>query len=152
MEDSFVKARIVVDPHVHFGKPCVTGTRIPVQSVLELVRDGIAFDEIIRDYYPDLEPDDIPMRWTADGGSLFVYRPSAPPLRVETVDVKTGRRTLWKELRPADPSGVERSVIVTDPRGPTTSRTKCASWLIIGPHPDSNQPSEPSSNRTWSWP
>ena len=24
------------------------------------------------------------------------------------MDVKTGRRTLWKELRPPDPSGVEQ--------------------------------------------
>jgi len=55
-----------------------------------------------------LEPDDIPLRWTADGASIFVYRPSAPPLRVEKVDVKTGRRSLWKELRPPDPSGVEQ--------------------------------------------
>jgi Tol biopolymer transport system component/predicted Ser/Thr protein kinase len=57
---------------------------------------------------PGFEPDDVPMRWTADGRSVFVYRPSALPLRVETVDVQTGRRTLWKELRPADPSGVEQ--------------------------------------------
>ena len=57
---------------------------------------------------PGLEPDDIPLRWTADGASIFVYRPSAPPLRVEKVDVKTGRRTLWKEIRPPDPSGVEQ--------------------------------------------
>ena len=57
---------------------------------------------------PGLEPDDIPLRWTADGAAIFVYRPSAPPLRVEKVDVKTGRRTLWKELRPPDPSGVEQ--------------------------------------------
>ncbi len=57
---------------------------------------------------PGLEPDDVPLRWTADGNSLFVYRPSAPPLRVDMVDVKTGRRTLWKELRPPDPSGVEQ--------------------------------------------
>ena len=35
------------------------GTRIPVQNVLELVREGIAFAEIIRDYYPDLEQEDI---------------------------------------------------------------------------------------------
>ncbi len=40
--------------------------------------------------------------------SIFVYRPSAPPLRVEKVDVKTGRRTRWKEIRPPDPSGVEQ--------------------------------------------
>jgi len=37
----------------------VAGTRIPVQSVLELVREGIAFPDLIRDYYPDLQPDDI---------------------------------------------------------------------------------------------
>jgi uncharacterized protein (DUF433 family) len=51
--------RIAVDPKIHFGKPCVAGTRIPVQNVLELVRDGIAFPAIIRDYYSDLEIDDI---------------------------------------------------------------------------------------------
>ena len=51
--------RIALNPEIHFGKPCVAGTRIPVQDVLELVRDGIGFTEIIRDYYPDLQPDDI---------------------------------------------------------------------------------------------
>jgi uncharacterized protein (DUF433 family) len=54
-----VKNRIAIDPQIHFGKPCVAGTRIPVQSVLELVREGISFTEIIRDYYPDLQSDDI---------------------------------------------------------------------------------------------
>jgi uncharacterized protein (DUF433 family) len=51
--------RIAVHPQIHFGKPCVAGTRIPVQSVLELVREGIRFSDIIHDYYPDLEPEDI---------------------------------------------------------------------------------------------
>jgi uncharacterized protein (DUF433 family) len=54
-----MKARIEIDPNVHFGKPCVAGTRIPVQYVLELVREGISFEEIIRDHYPDLVIDDI---------------------------------------------------------------------------------------------
>jgi uncharacterized protein (DUF433 family) len=54
-----MKDRIAVNPQIHFGKPCVAGTRIPVQSVLELVREGIPFTEIIRDYYPDLQPEDI---------------------------------------------------------------------------------------------
>jgi hypothetical protein len=48
------------------------------------------------------------LKWTKDGKAIFVYRASAPPLRVETVDVTTGRRLLWKELRPPDPSGVEQ--------------------------------------------
>ena len=57
---------------------------------------------------PGLEPEEIPMRWTPDGKALFVYRPTLPPLRVEKVDIATGQRTLWKELRPPDPSGVEQ--------------------------------------------
>ena len=51
--------RIAVDPKIHFGKPCVAGTRITVQSVLELVREGLAVVEIRRDYYPDLSPEDV---------------------------------------------------------------------------------------------
>jgi uncharacterized protein (DUF433 family) len=51
--------RITVDPEVHFGKPCVAGTRITVQSVLELLDEDLSFSEIIKDYYPDLSPVDI---------------------------------------------------------------------------------------------
>ncbi|ABU58847.1 DUF433 domain-containing protein [Roseiflexus castenholzii] len=51
--------RIVVDPNIHFGKPCVAGTRITVQSVLELLDAGLSFNEIIQNYYPDLQIDDI---------------------------------------------------------------------------------------------
>jgi uncharacterized protein (DUF433 family) len=54
-----MKDRIAINPNIHFGKPCVAGTRIPVQDVLELVRDGIPFEQIIKDYYPDLHVDDI---------------------------------------------------------------------------------------------
>ncbi len=48
-----------MNPNIHFGKPCVAGTRIPVQDVLELVRDGVPFDKITQDYYPDLQVEDI---------------------------------------------------------------------------------------------
>lgn len=51
--------RIVVDPEVHFGKPCVRGTRIPVENVLELVQEDISFKKITEDYYPDLSVDDV---------------------------------------------------------------------------------------------
>jgi len=51
--------RITVDPQIHFGKPVIKGTRITVQDVLELVNEGFPFDQIIRDYYPDLKKDDI---------------------------------------------------------------------------------------------
>lgn len=51
--------RISVNPQIHFGKPCIVGTRITVQSVLELLNEELSFGEIIQDYYPDLEMDDI---------------------------------------------------------------------------------------------
>jgi uncharacterized protein (DUF433 family) len=54
-----MQERIAVDSHVHFGKPCVAGTRIPVLNVLELVWEGLSFDDIVRDYYPDLQVEDI---------------------------------------------------------------------------------------------
>lgn len=54
-----MQERIAVNPNIHFGEPCVSGTRIPVLSVLELVSEGLSFEEIIQDYYPDLEIEDI---------------------------------------------------------------------------------------------
>jgi len=53
------KELIIIDPRIHFGKPCVVGTRIPVESVLELIQEGIPFDEIVRTYYPDLDIEDV---------------------------------------------------------------------------------------------
>ena len=52
-------ARISVNPTLHFGKTCVAGTRIPVQSVLELVEEDIPFPDIVTEYYPDLEVEDV---------------------------------------------------------------------------------------------
>jgi uncharacterized protein (DUF433 family) len=54
-----MKERISVNPNIHFGKPCVAGTRIPVQNVLELIREGLSFQQITQDYYPDLQAEDI---------------------------------------------------------------------------------------------
>ena len=54
-----MKNQIQVSPNIHFGKPCVSGTRITVQNVLELVREGIPFEVIIRDYYSDLKVEDL---------------------------------------------------------------------------------------------
>ena len=51
--------RIVIDPNVHFGKPCIAGTRIHDEDVLELIQENISFTEIVERYYPDLEIEDI---------------------------------------------------------------------------------------------
>jgi uncharacterized protein (DUF433 family) len=52
-------SRTQVRPDVHFGKPCIAGTRVPVHAVLELVRDAIPFETILRDYYPDITIEDV---------------------------------------------------------------------------------------------
>lgn len=53
------RKRIVIDPKIHFGKPCIAGTRIPIENILELIQENIPFDEIIAKYYPDLNVEDI---------------------------------------------------------------------------------------------
>jgi uncharacterized protein (DUF433 family) len=58
-EEAAMPERIAVRSDIHFGKPCDAGTRITVQSVLELVREGVAAAEICHDFYPDLTPEDV---------------------------------------------------------------------------------------------
>jgi serine/threonine protein kinase/Tol biopolymer transport system component len=54
-----------------------------------------------------LEAGEVPVAWTADGHSLFVYRGGDLPSKVYRLDIASGNRSLWKELMPPDPSGVE---------------------------------------------
>jgi uncharacterized protein (DUF433 family) len=51
--------RISVSPQIHFAKPCIAGTRITVQNILELLNEGLSFNAIIQDYYPDLQIEDV---------------------------------------------------------------------------------------------
>jgi Tol biopolymer transport system component len=44
--------------------------------------------------------------WSADGRSLLVFRPGEIPARVDRLDLATGRRTVMRELAPADRAGV----------------------------------------------
>ena len=65
-----------------------------------------------------IAPDELPVRWSADGRSLYVLRRSEAPARVYLVDLETGRRTLWRELSPPDPAGViQIGPIVITPDG-----------------------------------
>ena len=50
--------RIVIDPAVRFGKPCVRGTRITVGDVLGYLAGGMSEDEILADF-PHLTREDI---------------------------------------------------------------------------------------------
>jgi len=51
--------RIVVDPKICHGQPCVKGTRVMVYLVLELLEAGLNPDRIIEEYYPQLAREDI---------------------------------------------------------------------------------------------
>jgi uncharacterized protein (DUF433 family) len=51
--------RIEIDPNICHGQPCIKGTRIMVYLILELLEAGLTVDDIIRDYYPNLIPEDI---------------------------------------------------------------------------------------------
>jgi Tol biopolymer transport system component len=56
---------------------------------------------------PALAEGELPVAWSGDGRSIFVYRPAELPTKVDRIELATSRRTLWKELRPSDPAGVE---------------------------------------------
>jgi eukaryotic-like serine/threonine-protein kinase len=53
-----------------------------------------------------LEPDDRLDQWSGDGRYLYVSRQQDLPGRVYRIEIETGRRELWRELMPADPTGV----------------------------------------------
>jgi uncharacterized protein (DUF433 family) len=50
--------RIVIDPAVRFGKPCVRGTRISVGDVLGYLAAGMTAEKIVADFSP-ITADDI---------------------------------------------------------------------------------------------
>jgi len=50
-------------------------------------------------------PGDNPILWTADGG-LYVHQIGRLAAAVDRIDLTTGERTPWHELRPTDPAGV----------------------------------------------
>jgi len=50
--------RITFDPKIMGGRACVRGMRIPVSLIVNLVANGMSYEEILSKY-PDLEIDDI---------------------------------------------------------------------------------------------
>jgi uncharacterized protein (DUF433 family) len=50
--------RIIIDPEIRFGKPCVRGTRITVGDVLSYLASGMSEQEVLNDF-PRLTSDDI---------------------------------------------------------------------------------------------
>ena len=41
---------IEINPAIRFGKPCIRGTRITVQDILEMLSGGMSFDNILEEF------------------------------------------------------------------------------------------------------
>jgi uncharacterized protein (DUF433 family) len=71
--------RIVIDPKIHHGDPCIRGTGVPVSIVVGIVgsvADGDTFEQII-DAWPQLTPEDIKaaLRFAAEAVSNVDFIP-----------------------------------------------------------------------------
>jgi serine/threonine protein kinase len=55
--------------------------------------------------------DETPIAYSLEGNSILVTSPGLP-LKIERLDLATGRRERWKEIAPADPAGVQNVVTI----------------------------------------
>jgi dipeptidyl aminopeptidase/acylaminoacyl peptidase len=69
---------------------------------------------------PGVTPQDVVVRWAADGRSIFVVTPSSPTTRmISRIDVANGRRQVVTTIAPSDGAGVRNTslpLISTDGR------------------------------------
>ena len=55
---------------------------------------------------PGVQPDEVVIRFDASGTSLFVASGSLP-LRIDRLDLASGKRSAWKQIALVDPTGVD---------------------------------------------
>jgi uncharacterized protein (DUF433 family) len=69
--------RITSSPDILGGKACIRGMRISVSLIVNLVANGLTFEEIIKEY-PDLETEDIQqaLRYAAWTAADIVHIPA----------------------------------------------------------------------------
>jgi eukaryotic-like serine/threonine-protein kinase len=66
----------------------------------------------------ELDSDESVIRWSGDGRYLFLRKLVEPAfLRISRLNVSTGHKEVWKELRTPDPVGVTISNVVLTPDG-----------------------------------
>ena len=77
------ESEISMDPNIRFSKPCIIGTRIAVQDILEWLAAGMSNEEILADF-PELNTQKIhaaiKMVW------IITIRHSAKPLPQTNMD------------------------------------------------------------------
>jgi uncharacterized protein (DUF433 family) len=52
------RKRISIDPLVHHGDPCISGTRVPVSVIVGSIAEGDSFVDVLTSY-PQLAREDI---------------------------------------------------------------------------------------------
>jgi len=67
-----------------------------------------------------MQPGDIPINWSEDAHSIFLYRTGEVPAKVYRLELAAGKKTVWKEIAPLDPTGVSTiGPILMTPDGKT---------------------------------
>ena len=81
-------------------------------------------------------PGDTADGWSSDGRTAFVQSGDIP-VSLYRIDARTGKRTLWKEIRPADPAGTSGASIfpAADGRSYGYSYGRILSTLYLGTVP-----------------
>jgi uncharacterized protein (DUF433 family) len=52
------KGRVIIDPDIHHGDPCIRGTRVPVSIIVGSIADGMSVEDV-RNAYPQLTVEDV---------------------------------------------------------------------------------------------
>ena len=65
---------------------------------------------------PGLRPDDQIASFAEGDAELFVAGPSVP-VKIERLDLATGRRTPWLEISPTDAAGLRYALVTITPDG-----------------------------------
>jgi hypothetical protein len=85
---------------------------------------------------PGLREGELPVQWSSDGKSIFVYRLREVPTKVWLLDTVTGRRRPWREIRPDHSFKTAWKLLLVTPDGGSyayyTSRDLSALYLIEG--------------------
>ena len=70
------RERIKVDPAIHHGDPCISGTRISVSVIVGSLADGDSVDDLLQ-RYPQLTREDIlaALHFAAEAVNRFDFVP-----------------------------------------------------------------------------
>jgi hypothetical protein len=70
-----------------------------------------------------LSKGDVPIGWTADGGSLFVQDDQENPAGVYRLNLVTGRKQPFRDFSPTDIAGIRASIVQVTPDGKSWAYT-----------------------------